>query len=398
MNGVRSSTFMRRIRRLPPLETGLLVIALAVLVSVALVRQRTERVAPGLDSYSTYDAASGGYGALYELLAREGVRVERFEQRPAFLGADVDTLVWAEPLRFDTRQIVPTQADVRALEDWVRAGGRLLYLGFDDAAAKAGLLALPSTQPAAARQGRVSIATTLARAGVRRVAVSAGRRYRGSRRGMRVLFDDGRGPVVVAYTLGRGTVTAVIDESPFTNAALARGDHARLATLLGRPSRSDARVGFDETVHGYAVPERWWQVVPRPLAIALFVAALALIAAFAGTAVRLGPPLLPEPPERTTAEFIAALGSLFERGRATRYALETGTHSTSRCIARGLGLSPTANGEDIAAAIEDGALRATFRALVSVARIEAPSERDLVRGMALAQRLRKEFAHGRSRH
>jgi hypothetical protein len=387
------------LRRLPPLETLVLVLAFGLLVAVALATQRAKSTAV-LDSYSTYDAASGGYRALYELLGREGLRAGRFEQRPAFLTAQTDTLVWAEPLQFDPRQIATTNADVAALQEWVRAGGSLLYIGFDEVAAKRGILGLPRTRGAAATRSTPFVATALAREGVARIDVRAPRRYRVERRGMRVLLDDGRGAVVVAYPFGRGRVTAVIDESLFTNAALARGDGARLAVALATPRRAAGSVDFDEAVHGHDVPERWWQIVPLPFAIALGVAGIAVLIAFAGAAMRLGPALLPETPEnRTTGDFIDALASLFARGKAIRYVLATAERSTARAVVRALGLPKGATVEQIATRIEDDASRADFRALVQIAGNGFADDKNLVRGVALAQRLRKEYsAHARPRY
>lgn len=396
---MKTAAVLRWLRRLPPLETVVLIVALCVLVTIAVAGRRSKTSVP-LDSYSSYDTASGGYRAFAELLAREGVRVERFEQVPAFLGTDVDTLVWAEPLAFDPRARATSGADIAALESWVLAGGRLSYVGFDDAAATRGILALPRSRLAAAKSGAAYFAPSLAGAGVSRLHVSAPRRYRAGRRGERVLFDDGRGPVAVAYRFGRGTVTAVIDETLFANGTLARGDAARLAVAFASPGRAGGVVSFDETVHGHAVPERWWQIVPRPFAVALAVALGALLVAFAGAAIRLGPPLAPETrDDRTTADFIDALGSLLARGKAVRYVMESATRSTARTIARALRLREDASDDEIAASIPDDAARSAFTKLLAIANDAPANDENLVRGVALAQRLRKDFAaHGRSRY
>lgn len=396
---MKTPALLAALRRVPPLETAVLIVALCVLVTLAVAGRRSQTSVP-LDSYSSYDAASGGYRAFAELLAREGLRVDRFEQVPAFLGPDVDTLVWAEPLAFDPRAGATSRADIAALESWVRAGGRLLYVGFDDAAAARGVLALPRTRLPAARRGAAFIAPSLARAGVTRLDVSAARRYRRGRGGERVLFDDGRGPVAVAYRFGRGTVTAVVDEKLFANGGLARGDAARFALALASPGRRGGDVSFDEAVHGHAVPERWWQIVPRPFAIALALAVLALLVAFTGAAIRLGPPLPSEAREdRTTADFIDALGSLFARGKAVRYVLASATRSTARTIARALHVREEASDDEIAAQIPDDASRSAFATLLAISRDGYPDDKNLLRGIVLAQRLRKEYAaHGRPRY
>ena len=385
------------LRRLPPLETAILAGALAILVAIAFAGERTTPAPLQLDSYSSFDASSGGLRAFYETLGRVGIGVERFTARPAFLDRSLDTLVWAEPLLFDPRQQATTRADAAALEGWVRSGGRLLYLGHDDAAAKAGLLHLPHSRGALDDVGAAHIDAGLAQRGIARIGSDSTLRWRTPKRGVRVLVADRRGPIVVAYTFGAGTVTAAIDESLLSNDGIVVGDRPRLAVALASPGARNGRVAFDETVHGFGMPERWWQIVPRPFAIALAFAGIALLVAFAGAAMRLGPPRVPEAPDdRGTSDFIAALATLLARGQAVRQTLFDAEASTTLVIARSLGLRADAPAAEIAARIERVDLRDAFRALVKVAHAGYPDERTLVRGVALAQELRKEYAaHGR---
>ena len=76
-------TLLRELRRLPPLETALIALGIAILVWLTAASQAPEGDAPHLDSFSSFDAASGGYRAFYEMLAAERVPVSRFERRPA---------------------------------------------------------------------------------------------------------------------------------------------------------------------------------------------------------------------------------------------------------------------------------------------------------------------------
>jgi len=367
------------------------------LLAVALLQQGANPPV-ALDSYSSFDAASGGYRAFYDLLAREGVRVDRFEQRPAFLEPG-GTLVYAEPLPFDPSQVPETSGDVGALEAWVRAGGRLLYLGHDDTAAASGTLHLPHslTRAAGVRQGN-----TVAPPGIADVRPATVLRWRATR-GVRVIVADRRGPIAVTYPFGHGRVTAVIDETLFQNSNIGSDDRARLAyALVVQPAGPawHGPVAFDEAVHGHVVPLHWWSVVPRPFLIALAVAAVTLLVAFAGAAVRFGPPLLPvERTDRTSADFIDAVSTLLARGGAIRKALTDAAGSASRSVARGLGLDDGASRDLIGARIDRADVRSAFFEMHAVAENGFPDERNLVRGVALAQRLRKEYApHGRSRH
>lgn len=397
----------RGLRALRQPQTALLVLASAIFIALAVMSRSLNEQPLSVDSYSTYDAAPGGYRALYDVLAREGVRAERFEQRPAFLDAGVATLVYTEPLAGDPRAQTPTRADVAALEAWVRGGGSLLYVGYDDAAAAAGILHLPRVRsPRAAVTGigsrnarGVDVAPELQAFGVARIATSETRRFAAPRGRARLLLGDRQGALVIAYPYGRGNVVAAIDRALFRNAAIATGDAARLAVALLRTRQRGGVVAFDETPHGYATPERWWSIVPRPFAIALALALAALLVALAGAALRLGPPLVPLPrDDRSTADFLGAVATLFERKGEIRATLVEAATSTSRAIARAYGLDGAASNDAIADRIERQDLRTSFQTMQHHATDGVADQATLVRGVALAQRLRKEFtAHGRSR-
>ncbi len=393
-------TLLRALRRLPPLETGLLVLGIVVLVILGAARQTQEQSGPQIDSFSTYDAQTGGYRAFYAMLEAEGVRVTRFQSRPAFLDASIDTLVYVEPYTFDERAIQPTEADVHDLETWVRAGGRLLYIGHDDAAARAGYLHLPRSRKASRIAGPVVRAPDIARDGVDRLIASTNLRFTHLPAHARVLYDDGRGPFAVAYPFGRGSVTTLIDEDLLENANLGKGDAARFGYALASPARPNGAVAFDETPHGYLIAERWYTIVPRAFAIALAIAVGVILIALAGAAVRLGPALVPfERRDRSSADFIDALSTLLERGRATRKALVDASNSTARAIARANGLGDDASDAEIAAKIENAESRDSYRTMRLVAANGFADEKNLLRGVALAQQLRKEFApHGRPRN
>jgi hypothetical protein len=393
-------TLLRELRRLPPLETALLAFGIAILVWLAAASQAPESDASHLDSFSSFDAASGGYRALYAMLAAEGVRVSRFERRPAFLDASIGTLVYVEPYEFDPRQIQMTEIDLNALEAWVRGGGRLLYIGHDDEAAKRGVLHLPASAPAHDAVRPALRAPEIVAAGVGSVHAQSGARWKPRRGAFEVLFDDGRGPLAVRYPFGRGRVTALIDKELFENGNIGKPDRARFAFALARPPGATGSVAFDETAHGYLEPDHWWTVVPRSFAIALGVAVATILVAIAGAAVRLGPPLVPfERRDRSSADFIDALSTLLERGRATRKALLDASRSTSHAIARSFGLPDGVAESEIAARIERRDVREAYRDMVTVSANGFPDENNLLRGVALAQQLRKEFApHGRPRN
>jgi len=387
----------RFLRRIPPLETALIVLACAALVAAGALGSASTPPAP--DTYSSYDVSSGGYGAYYQLLKREGIDVDRFERRAIFLDHDIDTLAYAEPLWFDPNASGESEASARAIDAWVRGGGHFVYFGHDNVAASKGILKLPFSRAWSPRPGRRSVAASLRAFGVENITSADRERWDVAHRAdVTVLVDDGRGPLVVRYSLGRGSVVATIDESLFDNAGIALGDRARLAYALTLPP-SRGVVAFDESIHGHLVPEHWWNVVPRSFAIALGIAVVAILVAIAGAAVRLGPPLPPTAgPDRTTADFIDGLSTLLERGGAANTALADATRSASHAIAHATGVPDGAPREQLAARIDAAELRSAFIEMTA-ASAEGDDAAQFVRRVALAQRLRKEYsAHGPSRY
>jgi len=398
-----------RLRALPLRDLILLAIAIVLITTFNLLSARPgDRAVAQLDSYSTYDAATGGYRAWYELLQREKIGIERFERRPAFLDGSLETLIWAEPIDYDPRQTYNTPADVRALEDWVKAGGRFIYLGHDDAAAKKGILKLPRTMTVKtpAKKSAKPVPTSAPRLapelrseGIDRVAFSTPLRWK-ARKGATILVADAAGPLALSYSYGKGRIVSVLDETAFDNAHIARADNARLAFVLASSGRPGARVAFDEAAHGYLVPEKWWQIMPRPLLIALGIVVAGLLIAFVGSAIRLGPPIAPPArTDATSAEFIDSLAALFERGHATAKALEEVVRSTVRIIAVSLGLPDDTPPSVIARRIEAPESRDAYLELAEAADAPSIDEGRLVRLVASAQRLRKEFTtHARTRY
>ena len=386
------NSLLARIRRLPPAETIALVVAIVVIAILTVATQQTSQ-GPQIASYSTYDADSGGTRAYYELLQREGVRVDRFEQQTVFLGPSIDTFVWVDSLDFDERQRFPTEAETDALEQWVRNGGNFLYVGHDAGAAKQGILKLPTPTTRKIPGARAFVDPTLRADGIGSIADESERRWIVKKNsGKRVLVSDARGPIVVRYAYGKGTITAVVDQGLFSNDGIGIGDRARLAYALAVP-QPDARVAFDEESHGHFVPEHWWQIAPRPFVVAVIVALAALAIAVIGAAIRLGPPLVPVArDDASTSDFIGALAGLLGNGGARRDAMVAAARSTSQALARSFGLGDRATVDEISARIERDDLRRDYATMLAVTSNGFPGDANLVRGVALAQRLRKELA------
>jgi len=422
-----------RVTRRP--EAIAFAILFVVATLLALAQQGTERP-QSEGGYTSYGVDPLGYRAWDELLLREGLSVTTFERHAVFLDASTRTLIYAEPPE-DRPLPGPSAADLAAMQSWVEAGGHLLYLGHDDDASAAGLFSLPATVPPRplppkakrthatppprprglaalfapgaaddryAKRFRVRcgcvvgvlrLAPALRDAGVGLVDPRSHLRWypaRGKR--FSSLVGDGRGELVVRYALGRGDVTAVLDESLFDNARIGRFDHARLALALA----GTGAVAFDEVPHGYLTPETWWQVIPQPLFIAILIVLLAVLVAIAGASVRLGPPVLPFAREPTSVEFIDSLAGLFERNGAARASLEDAVASVRRTVATSAGFLASASPDEVAERLRSTQDRADFRELLAMPGLAKIDDLALVRGLTLAQRLRKDYAHGRSRN
>lgn len=370
-----------------------LVLAFAAIAVVAVLSG--ERKTQTAITYSSYDAAPGGYRAWYELLQLQGIPATRFDERPAFLDASVGTIVLAG----DAGPAAAGdfgEADAGALADWVRRGGRVIVLGGAGAVNEARkVLRLPAaTLRDDASAGRPLIAPELWAAGVRSVPAVGPLRLR-ARQTDRVLVADRDGRLIVSYPLGRGTVVDAIDAAALANDQIAVPDRARLAVALARIPAPRGVFAFDESVHGYLAPVHWWTALPRRLVVAIVGALIAVALALAGAAWRLGPPLGPVPLETpATASYLDALAALYERARARNKALAEARRSSVRLVARWVGRSDDGAAGDAAGAVAPRE-RAALADLEALSQRAAPTDAELIRGLELAVALRREVGYGR---
>jgi uncharacterized protein DUF4350 len=396
---------MKQRRAFPVVEVTVAAAAVALLVAAAyLTQNQREAASSKYDSLSTYDAASGGYRAWYELLQREGVRVERFERRPAFLDPSVDVYVSASNA-FDTvaraeRGVAAefaTPGDWDALAKWVKAGGHLVWLA--DGVTQPEFMKAPPLQKAGpSEDGAVTIIPVALSTGVRSVSGTSRLRvpFATSTSAAPIIADD-TGGVVVSYPFGSGTVTIVADESLFQNGRLSRADNARLAYDLATTGLTPhGSVAFDEWSHGFVAGDSWWSILPRQMQIAIVAVALALVLLAIGTALRFGPTArLPDVSERTSAEYLTSMALLYQRGRAVRSAIREMADACIRDVAAGLGLPESAAAKVIAlrAGGTDDGPGEEIMELDRLRSFEYPHEADLMRAARLCTALRKEFVH-----
>jgi len=248
--------------------------ALAVLAFVAILTSNGD--GPPGQPYGSTDYRAGGYHAWATLLAREGIATTRFVLRPIELDDRTDTLISAQPPPALTDPTARTAADIGALGAWVRAGGRLVYLGrnrkLGDSEDR--LLELPFFLPGVGARGALTGPDADA---VRSLQALGSDRMLLVEHAGRSVLADGNGDIVVDYQLGRGEIVAVADALPFTNANIAGAENARLAYLLGLPRRAGGVVAFDDALHGELVDRLWYRALPLPVRVSLGIGGVALL-------------------------------------------------------------------------------------------------------------------------
>lgn len=377
----------------PYVEAFAALVVVAGFIAIAYIQGQERRAAmPHVDTQSSYDAAPGGYRALYDLLRIEGLRVEQFERHAANLDGSVDVLIVSDAV------FVLPAAEVEAISGWVKAGGTLLLVGRDYRADPALKMVSITSAAKAGDRARPVIAMPFT-AGLHAIEGTSADRimFAGAQRQMPVVADR-YGMVAAAYRLGKGTVVAIADPTLFQNRNLAKADNARFAfDLVTSNAGPRAVVAFEEFSHGHQVEDTVWSVLPTPARAGLAVVLLALLALLIATFFRFGP-VVPQPndDERTSAEYLSSMAALLARGSATRKALRDVADTAIRGLAQSLGFHDNApvallvarlrgrpGGEDPAdALLELNRLRS----------YEYPKDAELLAAARIAAMLRKEYA------
>ena len=328
--------FLRRRRAMILLGT-LLVVAGWVTQQVA---ERNEQVLTGL---SSRDSGKGGALGLATWLTGSGYQVGHDDESQA-IG---DIYFVLQPSRsFD-------RSEARAVLDWVRNGGVLLYLpGFNQALAtqvqgspdvvteemelRVGLgplveSAVPSplfftAPPAASFRVNTPIALTPSADAWTPIVESAG----------------GETIIAALRPLGAGWVYAASAGALLSNDGIgSAGNAAFVQNLLARhaPHRT---VTFDERHHALLSPPGLFGVMrERPWGWAVAYAAIATFLFVLWGGRRFGPPVVPErPPLRSPGEYVVAFAGLLQRGRAIGWGQEQYRGLFRRRLARRLGVSP----------------------------------------------------------
>jgi hypothetical protein len=349
----------------------LVVLIAGVVVTVVLALLQPQPEAPS--TYSSYDTGRNGYRAVYEVLRREGLAPRRFERELGTLHGFTGTFV-VSANTFDKILIAPS--DIQRLQLLVSAGARLIVLGVPAATTSVKPLAFPGVHPIAQASLAHAAAAPLT-GNVRNVAGTFIDAF-DKRHGLRPLLTAGGKPVAISYALGRGTVIAVSAPNVLSNAMLARSENAWFAWDL---LSGHGPVFFDERLHGYAVGNSVWSVMPSGAHDAVWIVALIVLLAVIAGAFRSAPPVELEPNRpRDSSAYLTAMAVLLRRARAGAAAIDRFADDASR-LAR---MKPSlAARSDIAA--ELGELR-------SLSVVPQPSKEQLLDAARCYVTLRKDLA------
>ena len=349
-----------------------IVVAAALALLVALAALRATQSAAQESEPSTYDTGGSGYAALYDLLAREATPVDRFELPIGALQRG-GTLVVAGNGSLDA--VLPSASAGKALDRWVRSGGRLVVLDGQIGNAARRALGLPASQDlrhANIAAGGCALAPSLRGRSVAGIFDSGFARSCTPQRAT-ILMTGGRA-VGIAYRRGSGTVALFTTPTVFDNLHLSHEGNAALAyAVLG-----GAPVRFDERVYGYDAGATFWQVLPQPMRAAILIAIFAAALAIAGANLPFAPPYAADPPEeRDSGAYIESVARMLERGGASNEAV---ARIAARCERI---LAPRAGSDERA--------RMLLRELRIVEGTPRPGPHDVLQAGRIFARVQKEY-------
>ena len=215
------------------------------------------------------------------------------------------------------------------------------------------------------------------------------------------LFADQCGPVVRYAAWGEGAFLLVGSPWLFSNEGLDKGDNLTFVlnaveTFVG--SRREGLIWFDEYHHGYGKRLTLWQVTPRLVKWGVGQLVLALLLFLWGASRRFTRPLPLSGQERSRAEYLESLATLFQRARATRLVVNQLAETFRQDLATALALPAAASNEELVASVasRDPTLAARLRqTLTDTSRLRAasaPEEAAVLRWAGQLHSLRQEVA------
>ena len=298
---------------------------------------------------STYSAQSAGAKAAYQLLTNLHYPVRRWESPPTELngaGGNI-LLVLAEPSQ------PPSKGERKALEDFVKDGGHVLFTGpnikdyFADAT-----LSRESADPKF-ESFRPTMPSRIAR-NVKLVTMQPRAHWGQMTPDQLALYGATDASAVVGWTKGEGEILWWAGSTPLSNAGITRDDNLTFfLNSVGNWSPQDKYlIYWDEYFHGQR-SSLWSYVAKTSVAwsvLQLGVLALAVLFTFSR---RSGPIYVPlEASRLSPLEFVDTLGGLYERAGAASLAVSVSYGRLRTLLTRQLNLPSNIRNAELAAAAE----------------------------------------------
>ncbi|HKT49257.1 MAG TPA: DUF4350 domain-containing protein [Candidatus Angelobacter sp.] len=322
---------------------------------------------------TSYSADSAGAKAAFMLLQQQGYKVERWEQSPNQLPADVanTTLVLASPFN------PPSKQEKISLQLFLSRGGRILATGYIASLFLPQADSLPEMLAGPAwKSFEPQLVSPLTRAGTIRMSPSA--YWKSSHAFCLVHYADGERPVVVSYKVGKGEVIWWASSIPLTNAGISAAGN--LALLLNSLGNGDVHILWDEYFHGYRQTLGAYFSEP-PLMFGLLQGVLLLLVVvltFSRRSLPIHP--LQENSRLSPLEFVETLGGLYHRAKATHAALEVPYMRFRTIVTRRLGLRTDISADDLARSVrkrlayKDNSLTEMLRRIEATLAQDEPGE------------------------
>jgi hypothetical protein len=322
---------------------------------------------------TSYSADSAGAKAAFMLLQQQGYKVERWEQSPNQLPADVanTTLVLASPFN------PPSKQEKISLQLFLSRGGRILATGYTASLFLPQADSVPEMLAGPAwKSFEPQLVSPLTRAGTIRMSPSA--YWKSSHALCLVHYADGERPVVVSYKVGKGEVIWWASSIPLTNAGISAAGN--LALLLNSLGNGDVHILWDEYFHGYRQTLGAYFSEP-PLMFGLLQGVLLLLVVvltFSRRSLPIHP--LQENSRLSPLEFVETLGGLYHRAKATHAALEVPYMRFRTIVTRRLGLRTDISADDLARSVrkrlayKDNSLTEMLRRIEATLAQDEPGE------------------------
>lgn len=275
---------------------------------------------------TTYSVSSGGYKALYLWLKRLGLPVQRWEKSYHELPTGKDVLLVAEP------EMGLGKGELKGLLKWVNGGGNLVLVTsfpntfLNQKRLKAEILKQDNNKT-------MTTTTLHFQPGPYTQNVHDVRSLRHpalipQSPEVVIHMRDVNGGLLAVFQKGKGRVMVMTDSSLFDNQSLRKADHARLALNLLLAHLGEGTILVDEFHHGYGRATSVLDHMMRSRVFeSLLQALLVLLMIWLAFAKRFSParPQV-QVDQRSSMEYIQAMASIFQRGRARTLALTSNLH------------------------------------------------------------------------